>query len=68
MFENVTFTPTAKMLTARSTTEFIFKGFDNLGYLDHVDYTIIQSTNQLFNKAVVRVNVHRQHRQTIQCR
>lgn len=46
--------------------DFIFKGFDALGYLDHTDYTIIQSTNPDFNKAIVRVNVHRQHRQTIQ--
>jgi N-acetyltransferase 10 len=46
--------------------EFVFKGFDALGYMDHVDYSIIQSTNPSFNKAIVRVNVHRQHRQTIQ--
>ena len=46
--------------------EFLFKGFDALSYLDHTDYTIIQSTNPDFNKAIVRVNVHRQHRQTIQ--
>lgn len=46
--------------------EFVFKGFDALSYLDHIDYTIIQSTNPDFNKAIVRVNVHRQHRQTIQ--
>lgn len=46
--------------------DFVFKGFDALNYLDHVDYTIIQSTNPDFNKAIVRVNVHRQHRQTIQ--
>lgn len=46
--------------------EFVFKGFDAMGYLDHVDYTILQSTNPDFNKAIVRVNVHRQHRQTIQ--
>ncbi|EGC46232.1 nucleolar ATPase Kre33 [Histoplasma capsulatum var. duboisii H88] len=46
--------------------EFVFKGFDALGYMDHVDYTILQSTNPDFNKAIVRVNVHRQHRQTIQ--
>ncbi|KAI9680065.1 MAG: killer toxin resistant protein [Caeruleum heppii] len=46
--------------------EFIFKGFDALNYMDHADYTIIQSTNPDFNKAIVRVNVHRQHRQTIQ--
>jgi N-acetyltransferase 10 len=46
--------------------EFVFKGFDELGYMDHADYTIIQSTNPDFNKAIVRVNVHREHRQTIQ--
>ncbi|KAL2802267.1 GNAT acetyltransferase 2-domain-containing protein [Aspergillus granulosus] len=46
--------------------EFVFKGFDALGYQDHTDYTILQSTNPDFNKAIVRVNVHRQHRQTIQ--
>ncbi|KAI9726245.1 MAG: killer toxin resistant protein [Cirrosporium novae-zelandiae] len=46
--------------------EFVFKGFDTLDYMDHVDYTILQSTNPDFNKAIVRVNVHRQHRQTIQ--
>ena len=46
--------------------EFVFKGFDALNYLDHVDYTIIQSTNPDFNKAIVRVNIHIQHRQTIQ--
>ncbi|KAF2467378.1 N-acetyltransferas-like protein [Lindgomyces ingoldianus] len=46
--------------------EFVFKGFDALGYTDHQDYTIMQSTNPDFNKAIVRVNVHRQHRQTIQ--
>lgn len=46
--------------------DFVFRGFDALGYMDHADYSIIQSTNPDFNKAVVRVNVHRQHRQTIQ--
>ncbi|AOA62108.1 Small ribosomal subunit biogenesis [Komagataella phaffii CBS 7435] len=46
--------------------EFIFKGFDALGYTEHMDYDIIQSTNPSFNKAVVRVDVHREHRQTIQ--
>ncbi|KAI9806904.1 MAG: killer toxin resistant protein [Piccolia ochrophora] len=46
--------------------DFVFKGFDALNYMDHADYTIIQSTNPDFNKAIVRVNVHHQHRQTIQ--
>jgi len=46
--------------------EFVFKGFDALDYKDHADYSIIQSTNPEFNKAIVRVNIHRNHRQTIQ--
>ena len=46
--------------------EFILKGFDALDYDEPNDYTIIQSINPDFNKAIVRVNIHRQHRQTIQ--
>ncbi|KAJ9132521.1 RNA cytidine acetyltransferase [Pleurostoma richardsiae] len=47
--------------------EFVFRGFDALGYQDHTDYSIIQSTNPSFNKAIVRVNIFRSnHRQTIQ--
>nr|XP_057943861.1 RNA cytidine acetyltransferase isoform X2 [Doryrhamphus excisus] len=46
--------------------EFIFKGFDALLYQEHLDYEIIQSLNPEFNKAVVRVNIFKEHRQTIQ--
>lgn len=47
--------------------EFIFKGFDALGYQEHIDYDIIQSTNPDFNKSIVRVDIKRsEHRQTIQ--
>lgn len=47
--------------------EFIFKGFDAMGYVEHQDYDIIQSTNPSFNKAIVRVDIKRVgHRQTIQ--
>ncbi|KAH7925148.1 DUF699-domain-containing protein [Leucogyrophana mollusca] len=46
--------------------DFIFKGMDALGYEEHLDYDIAQSTNPDFNKAIVRVNIFRQHRQTIQ--
>jgi N-acetyltransferase 10 len=46
--------------------EFVFKGMDALGYEEHLDYDIAQSTNPDFNKAIVRVNIFRQHRQTIQ--
>ncbi|QLQ79651.1 hypothetical protein HG537_0C02980 [Torulaspora globosa] len=50
----------------RTLFEFIFKGFDALGYQEHIDYDIIQSTNPDFNKAIVRVDIKRDHRQTIQ--
>jgi N-acetyltransferase 10 len=46
--------------------EFVFKGFDALAYQEHMDYELIQSTNPEFNNAVVRVNIFREHRQTIQ--
>ncbi|XP_064600007.1 RNA cytidine acetyltransferase-like [Liolophura sinensis] len=46
--------------------EFIFKGFDALEYQEHLDYDLVQSTNPEFNKAIVRVNIFREHRQTIQ--
>ncbi|GMM34457.1 ribosome biosynthesis protein [Saccharomycopsis crataegensis] len=46
--------------------EFVFKGFDALNYTEHVDYDIIQSTNPDFHNAIVRVDIKRAHRQTIQ--
>ncbi|EPB75905.1 putative ATPase DUF699 [Ancylostoma ceylanicum] len=46
--------------------EFVVKGFDTMGYQEHIDYELIQSTNPEFQKALVRVNVFREHRQTIQ--
>lgn len=46
--------------------EFIFKGFDALEFVEHVDYDLVQSTNPEFNKAIVRVNIFKDHRQTIQ--
>lgn len=50
----------------RTLFDFVFKTFDALGYTEHADYTLVQSTNPDFNKAIVRVNVFRSHRQTIQ--
>ncbi|EAA09908.4 AGAP010491-PA [Anopheles gambiae str. PEST] len=46
--------------------EFILKGFDVLEYQEHTDYTIIRSTNPNFNKAIIRINITRNNRQTIQ--
>ncbi|KAI9996407.1 hypothetical protein PInf_014094 [Phytophthora infestans] len=50
----------------KTVFEFVFKGFDALKYKEHLDYEIVQSTNPEFNHAVVRVNIFREHRQTIQ--
>lgn len=44
----------------------IFKAFEALDIKEHQDYEAIQSTNPEFHKAIVRVNVFREHRQTIQ--
>ncbi|KAF9458787.1 DUF699-domain-containing protein [Collybia nuda] len=46
--------------------EFLFKGLDGLGYEEHLDYDILQSTDPEFGKAIVRVNVFRGARQTVQ--
>ena len=46
--------------------EFLLKGFDALGYQEHEDYNVIQSTNPEFNKAIVRINIYHDHRQTVQ--
>ena len=50
----------------RTLFEFIFKGLDELGYKEHLDYDLVESTNPAFGKAIVRVNVYRTHRQTVQ--
>ncbi|KAL4434095.1 hypothetical protein ABPG75_000536 [Micractinium tetrahymenae] len=50
----------------RTLFEFVFKGLDELDYKEHIDYDLVESTNPAFGKAVVRVNVYRSHRQTVQ--
>jgi N-acetyltransferase 10 len=44
----------------------VVQGFDALAYVEHTDYEAVASTNPEFNKAIVRVNIFREHRQTIQ--
>lgn len=46
--------------------EFVFKGLQALAYTEHMDYEAVQSTHAAMGGAVVRVNVFRTHRQTIQ--
>jgi N-acetyltransferase 10 len=45
---------------------FVFKGFDALGYVEHLDYAIHQSTHPSLAGCIVRVSIFRTHRQTIQ--
>ncbi|KAG5534140.1 hypothetical protein RHGRI_022320 [Rhododendron griersonianum] len=46
--------------------EFICKGFDSLEFKEHLDYDVVKSSNPEFKKATVRINIYKQHRQTIQ--
>ncbi|KAL0030160.1 hypothetical protein WJX77_000722 [Trebouxia sp. C0004] len=50
----------------RTLFEFIFKGLDQLEYKEHLDYDLVESTNPAFAKAIIRVNVFKNHRQTVQ--
>ncbi|KAL6502634.1 hypothetical protein OROHE_024287 [Orobanche hederae] len=46
--------------------EFVCKGFDMLEYKEHLDYDVVKSRDPDFKKAIVRINIYKQHRQTIQ--
>ncbi|XP_050292456.1 RNA cytidine acetyltransferase 1 [Quercus robur] len=46
--------------------EFVCKGFDALEYKEHLDFDVVKSNNPEFKKATVRINIYKQHRQTIQ--
>ncbi|CAL1380077.1 unnamed protein product [Linum trigynum] len=50
----------------RTLFEFICKGFDALDYKEHMDYDVVKSVNPEFKKSIVRINIYKQHRQTIQ--
>ncbi|XP_061717144.1 RNA cytidine acetyltransferase [Cydia pomonella] len=46
--------------------EFVLKGLDACLYQEHIDYNILRSTNPDFKKAIVRINIARNSRQTVQ--
>jgi len=46
--------------------EFILKGFDALGMVEHQQYELVQAENPDLKKALVRVNIFKDHRQTVQ--
>ncbi|KAF5727673.1 hypothetical protein HS088_TW22G01369 [Tripterygium wilfordii] len=50
----------------RTLFDFVCKGFNALEYKEHLDYDVVKSANPEFRKATVRINIYKQHRQTIQ--
>ncbi|XP_039014425.1 RNA cytidine acetyltransferase 1-like [Hibiscus syriacus] len=46
--------------------EFVCKGFNAIEYKEHIDYDVVKSVNPDFKKTTVRINIYKQHRQTIQ--
>ncbi|KAF7302818.1 RNA cytidine acetyltransferase [Mycena kentingensis (nom. inval.)] len=52
----------------KTVFEFVFKGMDALGYEEHLDYDIMQSASTEGGPkgAIVRVDIFKAHRQTIQ--
>jgi N-acetyltransferase 10 len=40
----------------RTLFEFVFKDLDELGFKEHLDYDLVESTNPAFGKSVVRIN------------
>ncbi len=46
--------------------EFLLKGLDALGYKEHTDYEILEGTQEEWKGCVVRINIYRSHRQTVQ--
>ncbi|CAA0823552.1 UPF0202 protein [Striga hermonthica] len=46
--------------------EFICIGFNMLEYKEHLDYDVVKGITPENKKATVRINIYKQHRQTIQ--
>jgi N-acetyltransferase 10 len=49
-----------------SVFDFLVQGLDAAGYEEHVDFEVIRSTVPELRNAIIRVNVMRSHRQTVQ--
>lgn len=46
--------------------EFVLKGLNTMGYEEHLNYQVLRSADQQFNKCVVRIVVTRERQQVIQ--
>ncbi|KAK9292212.1 hypothetical protein L1049_020174 [Liquidambar formosana] len=50
----------------KSLFEFVCKGLSALQYEEHLHYDLVRSGNPEFRKAIIQVNIYKQHRQTVQ--
>lgn len=46
--------------------DFVCKGLNALEYKEHLHYDVMKSADPELRKATIQINVHKQHRQTIQ--
>jgi len=46
--------------------DFLLRGLAALHFKEHADFDVVQSANPAFNKAIIRINIFRGHRQTVQ--
>lgn len=64
-FSNIFITaPSPENLT--TFFQFLTSGLETLEYRSNQHYEIIQSTNPDFNKAIIRINISKTHRQFVQ--
>uniref|UniRef100_M8AZH2 RNA cytidine acetyltransferase n=1 Tax=Aegilops tauschii TaxID=37682 RepID=M8AZH2_AEGTA len=46
--------------------DFVCKGLNAMEYKEHLHYDVVKSSDPNLRKAIIQINVHKQHRQTIQ--
>ena len=51
------------LVTLAMEGAMLYQGLDAMDYKEHIDYDLVESTNPAFGRAIVRVNVFRNHRQ-----
>ncbi|KAF7633817.1 RNA cytidine acetyltransferase [Meloidogyne graminicola] len=64
-FSNICVTsPTPENL--KTFFEFVLNGFEAIGYQEHADFEVIRALDSSLDKCILKINVFRRHRQTIQ--
>ncbi|KAI3413697.1 N-acetyltransferase 10 [Globodera pallida] len=50
----------------RTLFDFVLRGFEAIGYQEHADFEVVRSLDPQTDKCVMRINIFRRHRQTVQ--